>query len=138
MEAAAIQRFHDRRIRFEAMSILAIRKRTSKDQIRVAVVRNHNILVATAAANGKAPGVVCVQVADVVHGPKSLWDGSSGGCTGMDEEVFAFVGLLGFWGFWGFLGLSGLGLVEGIHWRVCAMWPMMVSTVSGQHLALLL
>ena len=49
------------------MSILARFEVEHQDYILVAVVGNHNILVATAAANGKSPRVVRVQAADVAH-----------------------------------------------------------------------
>ena len=65
--AALLQRFHNRCICFKAMSIPARFEGARKDHIRVAVACNHNILVATAAANGKSPSVVRVQAADVTH-----------------------------------------------------------------------
>ena len=58
--AAGFEAFHDGGVGRNVVGVLLSLERRLEDSIIVAVVGNHNLLIDTARANGKAENVVCV------------------------------------------------------------------------------
>ena len=65
--ALGMESLHDRVVGLNAMSIFAVLEGGMKDGIGVAVVGNHNVLIATAYPDGKAATVICVKLADGLY-----------------------------------------------------------------------
>ena len=51
----------------ETVAVFARRERTSKNDIGVTMVGNHDILIAASGPDGETPGVVSVELADVLY-----------------------------------------------------------------------
>ncbi len=67
MEVMEFESPHDVGVGLKAMGICASLEGASEDDVCITVVRNHDVLVAAAAEDGKAASVVDINPADVLH-----------------------------------------------------------------------
>ena len=65
--AQSLQTSHDCVVGFEAVAVFVRRERTGKNDIGVTMVGNHDILIAASGSDWETPGVVGVELADVLY-----------------------------------------------------------------------
>ena len=118
--ATGFESFHDGVVSFNSVLVFAGLERCVQDGVSVAVVSNHDVLVAAAGADREPAGVVGVELFDGLHTDVDFARGGGEGVGGGDG-----------------VGGNGLGWVERTPWRDCDMWPLMVSSERGQYLAAL-
>ncbi len=75
VEALWLQLRHDCNVRLEAIVIFVHIERDGKDYFGVAMVGDHNVLVADTAGDGKPTRIVGVEPIDVLHGYVQLMGG---------------------------------------------------------------
>ena len=100
-----------------------------KDGIAVAVVSDHDVLVATAGACGEVTNVICIECADGLNRDMKLLGGSRRGCCrwcnawgGDGRFWFGGAEFLGGLGEMAFSGFSAVGAVSGSI-GISEAWP---------------
>ena len=67
MEVTEFELSHDVGVGLKAMGICTSLEGASEDYVSITVICNHDVLVAAAAADGKAASVISIHPADVLH-----------------------------------------------------------------------